>query len=310
MIKFDKMKLITDIDYISNIDNSVFLSVTKFDEVLYYKYQQDKPYSLLIMVDYAHNELVLEFTGKILLNEYPCLINKDTIKTCIDNINKLGICNLNRDLIINNSRVIKCDVTKDIECNMNLIIPSVRQNIVNYSKWTAKPYSNGLILENVVSTPRYKKRLAIYDKRRELEQGNSKHFISNLSNGNELLDYFKDKVRFELNLNTMYQIRQLLNIPDNNIQSVLNSTANPILSVIDEAVKYKETKIRAVTLRDYEHELLMKECDYDLTKVEAKVRAYSKKSTSISRAMKPYKDLFHQLKYDKNTELDIRKLVC
>lgn len=50
MIKFDKMKLITSIDYISDINVSVFLTSVKNDEVLSYKYQQDKPYSLLIFI--------------------------------------------------------------------------------------------------------------------------------------------------------------------------------------------------------------------------------------------------------------------
>ena len=85
MIKFDKMKLITSIDYISDINVSVFLTSVKNDEVLSYKYQQDKPYSLLILVDYSHNELVLEFTGKILLDKYSQLINSETIKDCLSN---------------------------------------------------------------------------------------------------------------------------------------------------------------------------------------------------------------------------------
>ena len=108
----------------------------------------------------------------------------------------------------------------------------------------------------------------------------------------------------------MYQVRQFLNIPNNNIQSVLNAVANPILSIIDETVKYEHQRHKEMTLRDYERVLLIESCDYDLAKVEAKVRAYSKKSTSITRAMQPYKDLFHQLKTIQNTEIDIRKLVC
>ena len=36
MIKFDKMKLITSIDYISNINSTIFLATTNLDEVLKY----------------------------------------------------------------------------------------------------------------------------------------------------------------------------------------------------------------------------------------------------------------------------------
>ena len=66
-----------------------------------------------------------------------------------------------------------------------------------------------------------------------------------------------------------------MNIPNNSIQNVLNAKANPILAVIDEAVKYEPQQQKQRTLRDYEHELLLRDCDYDMIKVEAKVRALS-----------------------------------
>ena len=303
------MKLVTSLDHITNIHTQYFNVNLREGEVLYYKYDQKVPCSLLIMIDYSHNELILEFTGKVLQEHYTQLINIETIGECIDKINKLRICYLDKDAIIHNSNVVKCDVTMDIEADLTKITSTVRQNLINYSKWSTKPYNNGVVVENVVSTAKYKKRLSIYDKSKELSKGSSKHFLNSISNKDEVLGYYNDKIRFELNLNSISQVRQMLDIPDNNIQSVLTSTANPILRVIDEAVKYKETKIRTFTLRDYERELLLKECDYDLAKVEAKVRAFSKKSTSIMRAMQPYKDLFHQIRLDQNTEIDIRKLV-
>lgn len=304
------MKLITSIDYISDIDSSAFLSVTKFDEVLYYKYQQDKPYSLLIMIDYVHNELVLEFTGKILLDKYSQLINRENIKDCLNNINKLNICRLDVEAILLGSEVVKCDISKDIATDINVINSTIRQNLTNYRKWTVKQYNSGIVLENVVSTPRYKKRLAIYNKCKELEKVNNINFIDTLTSKNEILSYFKNKVRFELNINTKQQIRQLLNIPNNNIQNVLNTTANPILTVIDEAVKYEPQQQKAQTLRDYEHELLLKDCDYDMVKVEAKVRALSSKNTSITRMMQPYKELYKRLQDNKASTIDIRALVA
>lgn len=67
------------------------------------------------MINYQHNELILEFTGKILLDKYPSLINRDNIKDCLSEINKLDICSLDTDAIIQDSEVVKCDVTKDVE---------------------------------------------------------------------------------------------------------------------------------------------------------------------------------------------------
>lgn len=108
----------------------------------------------------------------------------------------------------------------------------------------------------------------------------------------------------------MYQIRQLLNIPNNNLINVLRASTNPILTVIDEAVKYVPQQHKAQTLRDYEHELLLRDCDYDMVKVEAKVRALSSKNTSITRMMQPYKELYKRLQDNKASTIDIRALVA
>lgn len=144
MIKFDKIKLLSKAGYISNIDCEKFVRCCKGDiqgEILNEKYQQKLPFYLLIMVDYQHDELVLEFTGKILLDKYTDLINRDTAKDCLEKINGLKICRLDVDSIMTDSEVSKCDVTKDIECNrMQDIITNVRQNLSNYKRWVTKPY--------------------------------------------------------------------------------------------------------------------------------------------------------------------------
>ena len=312
MLKFDKMKLVTKIDYISDIDYSKFILNSKEDSILYYKYQQERPFYLLVMVNYQHNELVLEFTGKILLDNYTNLIDIYTAKDCLSQINRLGICHLNVESIMTDSNVVKCDITKDIKCgSMQDIITNVRQNLSNYKKWITKPYrKEGITIENVVKTPRYKKRLIIYDKAKELQSADNRYFLNAVSNPNEILSYFNDKTRFELNINTIDQIRHLLNIPNNSLLVVLTSNANPILSVIDEAIKYNDCQQRTMTLRDYEHSLLLKECNFDMGAVEAKVRALSAKTTSITRVMRVYKNIYKQMQTNPVPDIDIRALVA
>ena len=282
MNKFDKMKIVTKIEYIHILNYKVFQSVIRFDKVLYYKYRQQKPYFLMIMVNYEHNELVLEFSGKILKEKYVQLINKMTIGECLQNINKLGFCILDTNSILKDSQVVKCDISLDIVADINIINSTIRQNLSNYSKWITKNYTNGMALENVVSTARYKKRLVIYNKEKELNQADNVNLINSLENGEYIKNYFKGKVRFELNINTKEQIRQMLNIPSNDLLAVLNSKANPILSVIDEAVKYDLQPKRTKTLRDYERELLLEKCDFNLVKVEAIIRSLINKNTSIT----------------------------
>lgn len=309
MITFDKIKLITSIDYVSNINTDRFFTVTKYNAVLYYKYHQESPYSLLIMVDFEHNELVVEFTGKILFDNYPNLICSDTIAQCLRNINHLGICKFNVNAILQDAEVVKCDVTKDIECDLKSLTSTIRQNITNYSKWNVKSYGNGIVIENVVATPRYKKRLAIYDKGNELRKATNINFINSLKNSCEVIDYYQNKIRFELNINTKQQIRQLLNIPNNQLINVLSSKANPILTVIDEAIKYESPLTKTLTVRDYERELLLKDCDFDLVRVEAKLRSLSSKNTSIKRLMQPYKDLYKRINSINSPTFDVRSLI-
>lgn len=312
MLKFDKMKLVTKINYINDIDYSKFILNSKEDRILYYKYQQERPFYLLVMVNYQHNELIIEFTGKILLDNYTNLINIYTAKDCLTQINRLGICHLNIDSIMNDCNVVKCDVTKDVESNqIQDITNNIRQNLSNYKKWITRSYQKeGITIENVVKTQKYKKRLIIYDKAKELQTTNNQHFLNAISHPDEMLLYFNNKIRFELNINTMDQIRKLLNIPNNSLLEVLASKANPILSVIDEAIKYNDFQQKKLTLREYEHNLLLKECNYDMSAVEAKVRALSARNTSITRAMKVYKDLYSQMQMKTARQIDIRALVA
>lgn len=306
------MKLVTKIDYINDIDYSKFIVNSKEDNILYYKYQKERPFHLLVMVNDQHNELIIEFTGKILLDNYTNLINIYTAKDCLAQINRLGICHLNIDSIMNDCNVVKCDVTKDVESNqIQDITNNIRQNLSNYKKWITRSYQKeGITIENVVKTPKYKKRLIIYDKAKELQTTNNQHFLNAISHPDEMLLYFNNKIRFELNINTMDQIRKLLNIPNNSLLEVLASKANPILSVIDEAIKYNDFQQKKLTLREYEHNLLLKECNYDMSAVEAKVRALSARNTSITRAMKVYKDLYSQMQMKTARQIDIRALVA
>ena len=313
MLCLDKLKIVTSIDYIKNIDLSKFQVNIKNDVLQYHKYQQKQPCSLLIMVNYEHNELVIEFTGKVLGDNYKSLINKNTIQECFTNINNLTICKLDIDMILNDSEVCKCDVTKDVVCpNIKGLKQHIKTNLANYSKWVCKPYKNGFILENIVGTPRFKNRVTVYNKSKELKMANNLPFLNSLSNKEDVLSYFNDKIRIEHNINTKSQIKQFLNIPNNQLVNVLNSDANPILTVFNKALK--EIPINntcaILSLKERLYELMLEKCDFDLSKVEAEIRYFSSKNSSITKAMKPYKELYHRLQKNTISAIDIRNLVA
>lgn len=84
MITFDKLKIVTNIKDITDIDTTVFVTQTKDGEILYYKYRQESPFCLIIQADFNKQELVIEFTGKILKEDYPQLSNANPILMVFD----------------------------------------------------------------------------------------------------------------------------------------------------------------------------------------------------------------------------------
>lgn len=188
------------------------------------------------------------------------------------------------------------------------IISQTKQNLSNYDKWEVEKYPNGICLRNKVTTDRYKKRVCIYNKERELSAQSNSIFLNAAKNPSTLLDYFKGKVRFELNIGTIVQIRRYLQITDNSLNKVLTSTAIPILSILDEALK-KDTDTKQHTIfKDYVYSLILADNNNDLAELEAKVRALSPKGTIIKRKMKQYRDYFNR-QNAASAKVDIRNLV-
>ena len=295
MIKFDRLKLVCSLDVVENVNERVFQTIVRDGLLTSYKYHQDTPFYLLIRKDFIHSECVIEFTGKILSDRSPELINRDNIRYCIEQINRLRICEIDTERLLQTAKVAKCDVTKDVtSTEIKEIISQTKQNLTNYDKWEVEKYPNGICLRNKVTTDRYKKRVCIYDKGKELKQQTNSSFLLSLHQSQTLLDYFQDKVRFELNIGTMVQVKRLLKISDNSLIEVLNSTANPILSIIDEAIRYNSNSRQATTYKDYVYSLILADNHNDLAELEAKVRVLSPKGTIIKRKMKPYRDYVAQ----------------
>ena len=92
MITLDKLKFTSNLKNITILDESKFDVKTKNAVVKEMSFTMTDPYELYVEVDYQSNELVIEFTAKVLRENYPQLINKENIKQCLDNINALGFC--------------------------------------------------------------------------------------------------------------------------------------------------------------------------------------------------------------------------
>lgn len=292
MQTFDRLKIVTAIDVIDVVDESVFVKTLVNGNVVSMKYYREVPSKLMIKVDYASGEVVVEFTGKILGHNYPHLISMANIEECFINIESLGFCRFDMDLLMR-SEVVSCDVTKDVQCSdVRKVQSYIRSHISNYNKYMCRALRNGnVVLEKNVTTRKNKKRMTIYDKEQEMKKSDNTRFMQR----NGLTDEFVGKCRFEINLNSKEQIRNALHIEDTNLLTVLNSETNPILEFMDEAVCGSQGQKACSDWKSYQRYLVLKDCDFDLEKVEAKVRSLYKRGTKISDVMRPYREAYSQL---------------
>ena len=296
VIKLDKLKIVVNEKYITNINEDVFTTIIKNGQIVEYRYEQQYPYLLYIEKDLIEHELVIEFTGKILQEQYPLLISKDTIRQCLESVNKLAICHINVPEILQNSVVVKADVSHDICCgSYQQLISTLKTSVKNHNKYLSRVIHGTFVIEkNVVSRSR-KVRMTIYDKAAEMQLKANQEYLNRLCNQDEVTEYFKDKVRFELNLNSMEQIRKHLNIHDTMLYNVLHAAANPIVEFIDKAFVLEEPAPIDMKLRDIERLALLESVDRDVTKLEMIVRKHSSPKSHISQLMQPYRNLLQTI---------------
>ena len=295
MISLDKIKVISSLDNVTIIDESKFECTEKNGKLLNQSYTITEPYEVYVELDYQENELVVEFTGKILRDNYPLLINRDTIRDCFNNINELNVCYLNVDAIMTDGQVCKIDVTKDIKCeDCKALTNDLRASISNFNRYLPRVINNNFVVEKNVKTKGCKKRLTIYEKDHELRLAQNRLFLGTLKDPNSLLEYFTGRIRFELNLNTKSQIRKSLNIGDTLITSVLNSNENPILAFVLDVIDMPAEQPQLTTYKEYLDYLVLRDNDFDLAKTQAKIKALRPKAR-MGRVMPAFRMLVNKI---------------
>lgn len=313
MNKFDKLKIVVkSSDYIDNINMSKFDTIISDDIITAYKYQQTTPYSLYIEKDLMDDELVIEFTGKILGVRYTELINQTNIRQCLDNINALGLCSLNTEAILNEGGVVKADVTIDAEYpDMPSLTKEIQSCVKNNERYNAYKEGDNFIVEKKVKTKNRKLRLTIYDKEKEMNLSENKRWLYSFGHAaaDRMMNYFKGKVRFEMNLNSIKAIKDSLQLRDNSLTSVMSSEYNPIMPFLDKVLLDNAEARAAKTMGDMARIALMEKYNYDLKAIERlakEIRDRNNKSTNLSQTLKPYHELYNALHANKQTSLKER----
>lgn len=310
MLTFDKLKIVVSAsDCIDNINLNKFSTISKNGVVTEYKYQQVSPYQLYIEKDVTDNEVIIEFTGKILGARYSELINQTNIRQCLQNLNALELCNLDIDTILNEGKVVKADVTIDTEYpDITSLTKELQSCIKNNERYTAVNKRGNFIVEKNVKTKNRKLRLTIYDKEQEMSLQDNQRWLQTLdeAEAKTFNDYFKNKIRFELNLNSVKAIKDRLCISDNSLSSVLSAEANPIMTFLDSILVDNAEAHIVHSLRDAERMALMKANDFDMKAIENVVKLHKAQSTKLSDMMKPYRELYKALNENEATGIKER----
>ena len=153
MIKLDKIKIISSIKNISNINDEKFQCIVKEGEIKEQKIKIKTPHLLEIRANYQEKELTIEFTSKILKDDCIQLINKNNIQQCLTNINQFGICTLNVEGIIADGDVVKCDVSKDVDCqDCKSLTKQLRSGVTNFQKYLPRIIGGNFVIEKNVTT--------------------------------------------------------------------------------------------------------------------------------------------------------------
>ena len=302
MIKFDRIKILTKANYVSSLNPNLVNATTRPYSII-----QKHPFNLGILLRPERNEAIIEFSAKILLDDYPDLITTNTIRQCLGNITDLDYCILDTEKIVSDSKFLSCDVTLDIDgiCLPENFRQVLISNLINVTGYTVQKYQNcGYSIVNQLKTKHLKVRLSIYDKFKELQTAPNKGFLKMCSKPETLLNYFTGKYRIETNIRNFKQINDYCRTKDNRLMDILNSDANPLLSIFDKIFTLDvEMSSHMVndhhTLFDFESinqlrdALLLKECGSDIKLVAEVLNSYYSPRTNRRKYIKEYKKLLN-----------------
>lgn len=309
-LKFDTVKIRAKKEYLINTIIPFSPKINKYGECtgIYYSSKDDKsiPFDLYIGVSYTRQSVTLEFSSKILLDDYPKLITRTTFRQCLENINKLGICTIDVDRIVSDCSFSKVHITNDIDYTLTNDKLSILNSCVSdYRRYKWEHYEGeGIRYTKDVKSKDCKETIVIYDKEKEILSNKNKPFLDLLDNPNTVIDYFSDKTRFEMELDSPKKICKFLNIGSAHINYIFGSKVNPLLVQFNKIFGEGEIedKYSVTNYEDYAMRIIIEKHNGDLKKIEQEMKdlkVYSSNSrTGLFNRMKKIKQL-HSEMYNK-----------
>lgn len=306
-IKFDTVKIRTKKEYLINRNIQFNKNYNTNGDLtgIYYNSKNDKliPFDLYIGVSYTSQSLTLEFSSKILLDDYPKLITRTTFRQCLMNINKLNICTIDVDKIVNDCCFSKVHITNDIDYTLTDDKLSLLNSCVgNYRRFKWEHYEGeGIRFTKDVKSKDCKESIVVYNKEKEIQNSKNIQFLKLIDNRDTVIDYFIGKTRFEMELDSPRKICKFLNIGITHINYIFCSQVNPLLTQFNKVFGEGEieNKYSVTNYEDYAMRTIIEQHNGDLKKIEQEMKdlnVYSFKSrTGLSERMKKIKQLHSEM---------------
>ena len=318
IITFDRIKIKSNYKYLLNTKvrfNERFHSRSGEKTGLFYSSKDDidVPYNLYIAVSYPKQTLTLEFSSKILKENYPKLISKDTIKECLININQLDICEIDVDNILAEGAITSVDVTYDTNFILDdEALNALNSQVNNYRRFKWTHYEKeGITFTKDVKSKGCTETITLYNKEKEICTSHNKDFLNSLSRPQSIIDYFKGKTRFEITLDTPQKIMKYLNVADTKIFTVLNSNTNPILTQFDKVFGNSTANMPNTTFDDYENwamKIILERYKGDLKLLEQDVRSKFSSRSGATKRMKKFETVYRTIVSASTCENPIEKI--
>ncbi|MBB4034128.1 hypothetical protein GGR21_000013 [Dysgonomonas hofstadii] len=282
-LKFDTIKLVTKSKYISNINDEVFKHDvdTAIGELISVEFHSQghndiTPFELRIKTNYRSNRMTIEFSSKILLDDYPLLISERTFNQCLSNIEMLGICKLDIDSIIEDSYFNKLHVTQDIDLELTPeILNMLNQCTGDYRRYKWNRYQDAILFTRNVKAEDCRESISIYNKEVEINLSRNKPFLNMTGNAASILDYFKGKTRFEVKLENKRKIQKELGIENTDYHSVMNASKNIILTQFDKIFNSnipQSDTMQISNIVDYGLWCIIRYHNFDLKSIEQEIK--------------------------------------
>lgn len=317
-LTFDTVRFVTKTKYLSTPTKDLFKHDVDIDtgELISIEYQPNKhvditPFELYIRANYRSNRMTIEFSSKILLDNYPSLISTDTFRQCLANIESLGICKLDVDGIIEDSYFNKIYITKDIDLKLTTdLLNRLNQCTGDYRRYKWHRYTDAILFTKNVKAEDCRESISIYNKEVEINLSRNKPFLNLIANPASIFDYFKGKTRFEVKLENKRKIQKELGIENTDYQSVMNTQKNIILSQFDKIFSSNIPQSNTMEINnivDYGLWCIIRYHNFDLKSIEQEIkdmRLYEDKTKgAMGKQMKKIRAMM-QAYFNQNHDAD------